>query len=298
MKIGYLFKEALRTISRNRGQFFLASAVMAICLLMTAVFLILTFNVLKLTESAAARAEIYAFVSDEIAEEPSQLLQRIANIAGITAVRFVSKAEAFEELRYDIGSDTLLLSILGENPIPASVRLTLHPDYASVENVTALEEKLLLLPGITEVWSGKELLAQLNQALKTLIIIDILILIIVAISVIFIAFQTIENSIAARAQEIEIMELIGASQLAVRTPFLLQGTAQGVLGSLFAFLLIYGINKVVSAFIPKPFFPVGLVFFVTLGLGVIFGLGGSIMALHRLPSTLSAQPGQFRVRSL
>ncbi|MGQ9708075.1 MAG: cell division protein FtsX [bacterium] len=296
MKPSYLFKEAVRTISRRSDQFFLASAVMAICLLMTALFLIITFNVIKVAESAAARAEIYAFVSDDIAENPTQLLQQISNIAGITAVRFVSKAEAFEELRADIGSDTLLLNVLGDNPIPASVRLTLHPDYANVENVVAIEEKLLLLPNVTEVWSGKELLAQLNQALKTLLVIDILVLIIVAISVIFIAFQTIENSIASRAQEIEIMELVGASRNVVRSPFLLQGTFQGILGGGIAFLLVFLISKIISTLIPSPFFPTSLVFGVTFILGIIFGLGGSILALNRLQSTLSAKPKRCRMR--
>ncbi len=297
MKLGYLLKETWRTISRNFSQFSLASAVMAICLLLTVLFLVITLNVLKVSASAAAWAEIYAFVTDDIAEEPTPLLKRVADIAGVTAVRFVSKTEAFEELRADLGSDTLLLDVLGKNPIPASIRLTLHPDYANVENVNALEQKLLLLPGVTEVWSGKELLAKLNQALKTLLVLDIVIFIIVASSVIFIAFQTVESSITTRAQEVEIMELVGASRTTIRVPFILQGVLQGIFGSIVAFLLILIIFRVVTSFIPAPFFPSEVVFGSTVILGLLFGLGGSLLALNRLPSTLVAKPKLQRLSS-
>lgn len=298
MKLGYLLKETWRTITRNFSQFFLASAVMAICLLLTALFLVITLNVLKISASARAWAEIYAFVTDDIANDPAPLLKRVIDITGVAAVRFVSKAEAFDELRAELGSDTLLLDVLGENPLPASIRIALHPNYTDVENVSAIEQKLLLLPGVTEVWSGKELLAQLNRALKILLIIDIGIFIIVAASVIFIAFQTVESSVITRAQEVEIMELVGASRMAIRIPFILQGLLQGTFGSITAFLLIFIIFKVVTSFIPTPFFPSGVVLGTTLLSGLLFGLGGSILALNRLPSTLIAKPKPQRLRSL
>lgn len=298
MNLGYLFKETLRTISRNLSQFFLASAVMAICLLLTIIFLVITLNVVKLSTIAATRAEIYAFVTDEVALDPTPLLERIANIAGVTAVRLVSKAEAFDELRADLGPDTLLCDVLGESPIPPSIRVNLHPDYAGLGNVIALEQKLLLLPGVTEVWSGKELLAQISQAVKTLLILDVILLITVAVSAIFISFQTVENSVTTRTQEIEIMELVGASRTAVRIPFILQGICQGLFGSIIAFVLIFVIFKVVTSFVRAPFFPVGAVLLGNIILGVLFGLTGSIVALERLPSTLSVKPKAPRRRSL
>lgn len=297
MNLGYLFKETLRTISRNLSQFFLASAVMAICLLLTSLFLIITLNVLKVSTVAARRAEIYAFVTDEVASDPAPLLEKIASIAGVTTVRFVSKPEAFDELRADLGSDTLLLDVLGENPIPASIRINLQPEYTSLDNVVATEEKLLLLPGVTEVWSGKELLAQMNQAVRTFLILDVVLLITVAVSVIFIAFQTVENSVTTRTPEIEIMELVGASRTAVRVPFILQGTFQGIFGSIIAFVLIFVIFKLITSFVRAPFFPAGVVFVGSIILGVLFGLIGSILALERLPSTLSVKPKAPRRRS-
>jgi cell division transport system permease protein len=298
MSISYLLSETFRTIRRNLNQFLLAGVVMSICLLITAVFLMLTINILKLARSAASHAEVFAFVSDEVAADPVSLLQRVANISGIAAVRFVSKAEALEELRRDLREDTVLVNAIGTEPIPASIRISLYPEYATGKQLNQIEEKLLRLPGVTEVWSGKELLEQLNQAVKTTVLLNILILLIVAGSVIFIAFQTVENSITRRAQEIEIMELVGASRFAVRFPFICQGAFQGLIGSAVAFIMIYVIYRIAVSLIPAPYFPVLIILLFILVLGILLGIGGSIIALNRLPSTLGEKPTPRSLHSL
>lgn len=286
MNISYLFKEALRTIGRNRQQFILSSAVQSICLLLLLLFGLITFNAFAVIRTAARRAEIYVFISDDAAANPLPLEQRIAQIAGVAELRFVSPEEALEELRRDLGPDTTLLAALGENPLPASIRIRLQPGYASAENILRTEQKLLLLPGVSEVESGKEILAQLNSALKAAILLNIIIFVIVAASVLFIVFQTIENAIINRSQEIEIMELVGASRGAIYTPFLIQGTLQGILGGISAFVMIFMIYRIVSSFIPATLFPAGPVLISTLLLGLLFGLGGSALALFRVPSTI------------
>lgn len=286
----YLLKESFRTINRNRQQFLLSGAVQAICLLLLSIFALLTFNIMTVIRAASERAEIYAFISEEAAENPTPLQQRIASIAGVAEIHYISKEDALEELRQDLGSDTSLLTAIGENPLPASIRIRLQPNYATVENVNATEQKLLLLPGVTEVWSGKELLAQLNRALNTAFLLDLILFTIVTISLLFIVFQTVENSIFSRTQEIEIMELVGASRTAVWFPFLVQGALQGLLGGILSFGLTFLLYRIVSSFIPAPLFPVWLILLGNLFLGLLFGLGGAYLALTRIPSTLTTIP--------
>lgn len=286
----YLLKESFRTINRSRQQFLLSGAVQAICLLLLSLFALLTFNIMTVIRAASERAEIYAFISEEAAENPAPLKQRIASIAGVAEIRYISKEDALEELRQDLGSDTSLLTAIGENPLPASIRIRLQPNYATVENVNATEQKLLLLPGVTEVWSGKELLAQLNRALNTAFLLDLILFTIVTISLLFIVFQTVENSIFSRSQEIEIMELVGASRAAVWFPFLVQGALQGLLGGILSFGLTFLLYRIVSSFIPAPLFPVCLILLGNIFLGLLFGLGGAYLALTRIPSTLTTIP--------
>lgn len=290
MSLSYLIKETIRTIKRNFNHFLLSSTVMAICLLITTVFFILTINLIKLAQSAATHVEIYAFVSDEISCDPSPLFKRIVNISGISSIRFVTKAEAMEELRQMLREDTTLINAVGENPIPASIRISLQPDYATRKNLAQIEEKLLRLPGVIEVWSGKELINQLNQAIRTVVILNILILIIVTGSVLFITFQTVEYSISRRSQEIEIMELVGASRFAIQFPFILQGTIQGLLGSIITFIIVYVIYRITASLLPHPYFPTFMILMFTLISGILLGIGGSVLALSHLPTTLVNKP--------
>ncbi len=290
MNIIFLFKEALRTTSRSLGQFLLSSAVQAICLLLLSLFSVITINVLAIARSATERAEIYVFVNDQVAQNPLPLEQEIAALAGVAKIRFVSKEDALEELRRDLGPDTVLLEALQENPLPSSIRITLQANYTTPENVIAIEKKLTLLPGVIEVWSGKDLLAQINQVLRTVIVLDIFILVLVAISAIFIVFQSTENSITSRAQEIEIMELVGASRTAIHIPFLIQGITQGIIAGTFAFIFLFLIYLILRPFVPSPLFPVNLLLALNLLVGVLLSAGGSLLALNYLPSTLLATP--------
>ncbi|MGQ9678780.1 MAG: cell division protein FtsX [bacterium] len=290
MSLFYLLKEAFRTINRNREQFWLSSSILSICLLLLSLFSLLTFNVIIIIHTASNRAEIYAFISDDAIENLTILEQRISSIAGVDKINFVSKEEAIEDLRRDLGADTTLLSAIGENPLPASIRIRLKRSDATVENVTAIEQKLLLLPGVTEVWSGKELLAQLNRALNTVFLLNIIIFAIVTISILFIVFQTVENSVNSRAHEIEIMELVGATRAAIHVPFLIQGILQGVVGGISSFGLTFILYRIVSSFIPAPLFPTWLLLLGNISIGLILGLGGSYIALSRLPSTNASAP--------
>ncbi len=295
MNFAYLLKESFRTITRNRDQFVLSCIIQSICLLVLSLFIMVTLNIMSLVKSSGEFAEIYAFIDTELTQDHyglEMLERRIASITGVAEVRFIPQEEAIEKLRYDLGPDSSVLALLDENPIPASLRIKLHAGYTTPEQVNTLEQKLLLLPGITEVWSGKEFISQLNQAFKTAVIIDITFLVIIVISVLFIIFQTIENAVLNRSEEIQIMELVGATRIAIHTPFLIQGCIQGALGGLFSFVFLFIIYRIIKIFIPSPiFYP--LPFLAgNAALGVLLGLAGALLALNRIPSTLFVVPGK------
>uniref|UniRef100_A0A7C4CCN9 Cell division protein FtsX n=1 Tax=candidate division WOR-3 bacterium TaxID=2052148 RepID=A0A7C4CCN9_UNCW3 len=282
MKASYLLRETGRTIARSRGSFVLAGAVQTVCLFLLSIFVLLTFNLSALVAAAGRRAELYAFLSEEAATAPGPLLERVAALDGITAVRLVPPDSALSEFRADLGSDTLLLGALEANPLPPSLRVAVAPDAATAEAVADIERKLALMPGVTEVWSGREIIAQLNRALRALIAADALILTIVSLSVIFIVFQTVQTSIAARSQEIEIMSLVGATRSAIRLPFLLQGALQGLAGGIFAFAATLLLHRIVVSAVPAPLFPAPALAALDAGLGLLLGLVGSLLALNRL----------------
>lgn len=287
MRLSYILQEALRSINRNRGSFILAATVQAICLVLLSVFIILTWNLVRLSQAASRQVELYAFVGDQA--DPTLLVERIASLDGVAQARYVPKDEALTELRADLGPDSSLVDALEQNPLPPSVRITVRSGFASLSELASLEQKVQLIPGVTEVWSGKEMVERLERITRTVMYLDIGILVIVFLAVLFIAFQTVESSIASRHHEIQIMELVGATGAAVRLPFVFEGTAQGVLGGAAAFVLAVAFHRLTAVVIPATAMPTGIVLLADLGLGALSGVTGSLIALnriHRIPQAV------------
>jgi cell division transport system permease protein len=280
MKPSHIVQEAWRSVSRNRGGFALAATVQGICLILLSLFLVITLGVVQLSEMAGRRIELYVFLDDNASEKT--LEGRIGLIEGVTSTRYVSKDEALQELRSDLGGDVTLTDVLGENPLPASIRVTVSPARASGVELGELERKLALMPGVREIWSGREILQRLNRMTRTILILDFVVLVVVSCAVLFVVFQTVESSIVSRRHEIQIMDLVGADRAAVRLPFILEGTAQGLLGGMAAFAIVFILHRVVAVVVPIPGFPVGALAATNVGLGTLLGLSGSLMALGRI----------------
>jgi len=289
MRLSYIFQEALRSINRNRGSFILAATVQAICLVLLSVFIILTSNLVRLSETANRRIELYAFVGDQA--DPAVLQDRIGSLDGVARALYVSKDEALVELRTDLGPDSSLVAALENNPLPPSIRITVRSGFASLAELASLEQKILLIPGVTEVWSGKEMVEQLERITRTVMFLDIGILVIVFCAVLFIAFQTVESSIASRRHEIEIMEVVGATGTTVRLPFVIEAIAQGILGGAAAFVLTFVFYRLAAVVIPASVLPTGLVLFADLGLGALSGIAGALIALNRIHRVPQAEAG-------
>jgi cell division transport system permease protein len=289
MRLSYILQEALRSINRNRGSFILAATVQAICLVLLSVFVILTWNLMRLSKTASRRIELYAFVSDQA--DPALLVDRVGSLDGVAQARYVSKDEALVELQADLGPDSSLVSALEDNPLPPSVRITVRSGFASLSELASLEQKILLIPGVTEVWSGKEMVERLERITRTVMFLNIGILVIVFCAVLFIAFQTVESSIASRHHEIQIMELVGATGTTVRLPFVIEGTAQGILGGAAAFVLAVVFHRLTTVVIPASALPVGLVLLADLGLGTLSGIAGALIALNRIHRVPQAETG-------
>jgi len=280
MKLSYIAQEAWRSVSRNRGSFALAATVQGICLILLSVFFVITLGVVELSETAGRKIELYVFLDDNASERT--LGGRIGLIEGVTSTRFVSKDEALQELRSDLGGDGSLTDVLGENPLPASIRVTISPTHASGVELGELERKLALMPGVAEIWSGKEIIQRLNRMARTVLVLDLVVLIVVSCAVLFVVFQTVESSIVSRRHEIQIMDLVGANRTAVRLPFIIEGTAQGLLGGMAAFVIVLILHRIVAAVIPIPGVPLGALAATNVGLGALLGLTGSLMALGRI----------------
>lgn len=276
--LNFVFRESTRNLNRNRGSFILSTIVQAICLLLFSIFVLITINLTKVVTMAQKRIEVYAFLEDKV--DRQNLVENIKLLRGIADVRYVSKEQALVELKNDLGENASLIDALGTNPLPASLRIQLESGSRNLENLEKIEAKIAMMPGIKEIWSGKQIIRRLDKAIRLVLGVDIALLIIIAISIIFISFQTIESTILLRSREIEIMRLVGATESTVRAPFHVEGMTQGIVGGLIAFLLITAFYYFISRQFPIPAFSLPLILGINVVFGCILGLIGSHIALN------------------
>ena len=136
-----------------------------------------------------------------------------------------------------------LLEGLDENPLPASLEITLTPESRSSEGLAMLVADLDGVRGIDELGYGTEWVEGYARAVALIRGIGIGIGVVLALATQLIVSNTIRLAVYARRDEIEILRLVGAGRSFVSIPFMVEGFVQGSLGGLIAVALLYGLFR-------------------------------------------------------
>jgi cell division transport system permease protein len=160
---------------------------------------------------------------------------------GVATVRYVSKAEALGTLKQVLGKDASVAEQLPTNPLPASLEVTLTAEGATPEGARALISGLSGLPEADEVAGGIDWIERLARGKRLLEIIGLSVGAVLALAAILTVTTATTLVLHLRRQELEIMRLVGAPELVVRLPLLLQGMMQGLAGAVMAIAVLVGV---------------------------------------------------------
>ena len=231
--IGFLIGEALRDL--RRGGRVAISAILLITLSLAALggFWLLSSNIGQATDHWRNRVRIIVFLKRDPGDAQA-LVDRVTAMSGVASVRYVGKAEALGTLKQVLGKDASVAEQLPVNPLPASLEVTPTADGATPEGARALIGRLADLPEADEVAGGSEWIERLAQGRRLLNVIGFGIGAVLALAAILTVTTATTLVLHARRQEMEIMRLVGAPELIVRMPLLLQGMMQGLLGAMIA----------------------------------------------------------------
>lgn len=277
LRIG--IREGFRTINRNSSLFVLSLLVTSISLFLLSLFALITVNLYHFLDILDQKIEIIAFLSENV--DHKILRTNIEKINGVTDAIYVSSDEALKNLQTEIQGTEEVLSVFEANPLPASLRIKLESRFRNAQGLREISEKVMLMRGVTETIYGGELVGELKRITHIVTVFDLGLLVIIIFSVIFVIFQTIKLTIFARATEIEIMKLVGASNSFIAVPFTFEGIIQGIIGGLVAFILTIITTRAASSFIADIFYPQWLFLFGSVVSGMLFGIIGSTIALRR-----------------
>jgi cell division transport system permease protein len=277
--LGYYIREGFSGLRRGGSGSAGAVLTVVLSILVLGVVLLVVRNLQVLVEEARAEVEVEAYVAgDPTPSELSYIETTITGLPGVEAVRYVSKAEALEELRVMLGEDQYLLSEIEENPLPASFRLTMTPEYRTDERLAQTADQLELVPGVTRVSYGREWVESLSEIVRIAGLGGLVIGGVLAPASVLVVGNAVALSVYMRREEITILKVVGATHGFIRRPFVVEGFLVGILGGAIGVLLVYilyaTVGKLVGAetFLPWEWW-LGLV-----GLGALVGVIGSFFA--------------------
>jgi len=298
INFGYFARESIQNFRRNWVMSLGAVITIYLSLLLVGVSIAVGVIATEIVQSVEDKVTVQIFLADGAKTEDVQALQAwIKSDALVATVEYTSKDDALKKFKEDMASSPEIIEQIETNPLPASLDVTLK-DPRNVEAlVVKIQANELFLKVADRPDDPQESLKYGQQIVDKLfavtrIVRTVLIVFITMLAVVSLIFinNTIRLAIYARRKEIGIMRLVGASNWFIRTPFLLEGVIQSLIGALLAILSIVAIQAAVLPRLAEaaPFLPVDLaggtmvqLSLILIVAGMIIGLLGSGLALRR-----------------
>jgi cell division transport system permease protein len=246
IRLGYFVRTSFAGLRASPVTTAVAVITIAVSLVLVGAFALLLANMEELLGRFGDDLQVTAYLEDGLSAEQVEALVRTAHtVEGVQSARIVSKQEALERFRSGVGQGSALLEGLGENPLPASLELTLTPDQRSAAGMARVVGSLQGLAGVSELASGQDWVEGYLRALALLRGIGWGLGLILALATLLIVANTIRLAVFARRDELEILALVGASRAFVNGPFLLEGLLQGAAAGAVALALLYALFRLV-----------------------------------------------------
>lgn len=238
------------------------------------------------------KIQVTAYLRDGLGQDQVQnVIRGIRGVPGVREVAYISKDQALKTFREEMKGMEGFFDGLRFNPLPAYCDITLQDDFRTADRVMEIAGVLGRMDGIEDVQYGQEWVGKFSAFLQILRLGGLLVGVALLFAVTFIVSNTIKLSVYARREEIEIMKLVGATNLFVRVPFVIEGGTQGLLGSSLSVALVYAAYRMVLERIGQPvslalgtgtplFLPWKTIVLLVAG-GTGLGLLGSISSLGR-----------------
>ena len=282
-------RDALKSVVRNFSLSFASIMCTTITLILVAVAVVAAANVNNATRLIEDELTIVTYLKKDVTEEQIENIKsEISSYKNIEEVTFKSKDEwKLEMSEYDDSFKTVL-NYLDENPLMDSFVLKVN----DVKKLSETSEYIKAINGVDTVKYGEGMVEQVISVFD--IVQKIVVVVVIALIVVtsFLISNTIKLTIFSRRNEIEIMRLVGASNITIKLPFLFEGFIIGLIGSIipvcitiYGYVILYSrlhgklFSNMIMLIKPYPF--VFWVSLIVIAIGVLVGMYGSIKAVRK-----------------
>ncbi len=292
------FRDALHGVFRNFSLSLASILCITITLLVVAVSLILSSNVEHFSDSIRKDVTVVVFLkNDTTSEEVEKIKSELISIENIerSSIEFKSKTDSAQELKEgnDIFSATVDTWTDDTNPLLDSYMFKVKDIEKIDDTVKQVKELSLAKDKINNINYGEDIVHQLIIVFNTVEKVCVAAVIALILVTSFLIANTIKLAIYSRKREIEIMRLVGASNMSIKIPFVLEGLFIGILGSIVPILVtVFGYGSLFDFFNGKLFGsslamlvePMPFVYEISsilIVIGIVVGMIGSYFAVRK-----------------
>lgn len=287
--IGRSIRDAFKSVFRNFSLSLASILCATITLMVVSISLLIAGNVNSATKELESELSIVVYLHKTSTKEDADYLESvISKLDDVNDVVFISKNERKIEMSEYNSSLSTMLESYEDNPLLDAFIVTVN-DVSSLNEIT---ESIRKMDKVDSANYGEDTVDVIVSAFDIVEKVTIIVVIALVFVTAFLITNTIKLTIYSRRNEIEIMRLVGASNTAIKLPFVFEGFIIGIMGSLIPVIItIYGyiiayekLNGQVVVDLIQLINPYNFVFYVSLaiiGLGSIIGMFGSLRAVRK-----------------
>jgi cell division transport system permease protein len=276
----FFLKEAWRSFKQHRGLAYTAILSLTAALTLCGLFLLLAHNAQLALKLLGDRREMVVYLKDDVSPgQRDSLTMKLRQLYG--SVTYVSKGEAWEEFKQQIG-DPALLEAVDQNPLPASLRVRLRPELLNYPAMQEAARQVSEFPEVEDVRYGAEWVRRLDDLNTAVERGAIAVGLVVALAIMFVTYNTIRLTVLARRHQVEIMSRLGAADGFIATPFIVEAMLEALFAAGPALLALFLLQQAVVARVVTVVFlsPVLMLSFV--GVTIALAWLAAVLALSRV----------------
>lgn len=289
--LGRSVRDAFKSVFRNFSLSIASISCITITLLIVSISMVLSYNAENISKLIKKDFSIVVFVqNDATTEDVENIKREITANPNVDTYIYETKKEVADKMAESSAIFKVIIDSWSEDENPLTD--TLSVKVKDVTNINKTADQISKINKVELVKYGEGIIEQILIILDTVNNALIAIVIALVLVTVFLVSNTIKLTIFSRRKEIEIMRLVGASNINIKLPFIFEGLFLGILGAVIPIVLtIYGYNSLfdymsvnnISPFIklvsPVPF--IFIISLILLGIGTIVGMFGSAGSVRK-----------------
>ena len=286
------FRDAAKSVVRNFSLSLASISCITITLIVVALSIVLSYNVEEMTKHVSSNISIVVFLDGKSDENDlSRIKSSIERLDNVEEITFKSKQEYAKEIKNMDDRFSLIVDSWTDTTIP--LLDSYEVKVKNIEKIKDTADKIKKMDKVSSVNFGEEYIESVITifgVIEKVCIGGVVALVLVTAILIT---NTIKLAIFSRKTEIEIMRLVGASNMAIKIPFLIEGSFIGLFGSIIPIIIMaYGYNtlynylggQLFSSSLGKLVAPYPFILWTSLLLlliGLLVGMFGSSRAVRK-----------------